>query len=155
GSVSSYLDTPFVTGSGRVVVGCYGGHTGTGADKNEDGALAWCDDEEGWEFAALMDAHGSAESAALVLSAIQAEEQAITQRLSKSVEEAFADLQCHLISLFRSDQFRSRCREIRGETACLICARKAQFLWWLSIGDCVVYLFHAELAALGQFALNQ
>jgi serine/threonine protein phosphatase PrpC len=33
--------------------------------------------------------------------------------------------------------------------------RRAQFLWWLSIGDCVAYLFHPELARLGQFALNQ
>ena len=59
------------------------------------------------------------------------------------------------MALFRSTDFRAQCRSVQGETACLICARKAQFLWWLSIGDCLVYLFHPDLARLGQYALNQ
>jgi len=60
-----------------------------------------------------------------------------------------------LLALFQSPAFREQCAHLQGETACLICARKNRFLWWLSIGDCLVYLFHPELARLGQFALNQ
>ena len=28
-------------------------------------------------------------------------------------------------------------------------------MWWFAVGDCVLYLFHPELGALGQYALNQ
>lgn len=37
----------------------------------------------------------------------------------------------------------------------MICIRKENYLWWFSVGDCVVYVFHPELIALGQFQLNQ
>ena len=41
-----------------------------------------------------------------------------------------------------------------GETACLFVIRKEKFLWWLSVGDCILYLFHPELKALGEFQQN-
>ena len=47
------------------------------------------------------------------------------------------------------------CKCINGETACLIVVQKEQYLWWMSIGDNLVYLLHPELAELNQFALNQ
>ena len=68
---------------------------------------------------------------------------------------AFSSLHRHVLALFHSPVFREKCARVQGETACLICARKGPFLWWLSVGDCLVYLFHPELARLGQFALNQ
>ena len=46
-------------------------------------------------------------------------------------------------------------QKIKGETACLLCVRKENYIWWLSIGDCLVYVFHEELHKLGQYALNQ
>lgn len=155
GSDAPHLDAPVIATCRDMVIGCYGGHTAAGATRNEDGALAWCAADGSWEFALLLDAHGSAESAALVLTAIEAEAEVITAFLTEPVETAFASLRQHLLALFQSPAFREQCRQVQGETACLICARKAQFLWWLSIGDCVVYLFHPELARLGQFALNQ
>ena len=155
GSEQPHLDAPVVARCGDVVIGCYGGHTGAGAAGNEDGALVWCAGDGAWEFALLLDAHASAQSAGLVLAAVEAEKDALTALLAQPVETAFASLQDHLLTLFRSSGFRSACDRVQGETACLICARKAQFLWWLSIGDCVLYLFHPELARLGQFALNQ
>lgn len=33
--------------------------------------------------------------------------------------------------------------------------KKEQYLWWMYIGDNLVYLFHPELIELNQFALNQ
>lgn len=103
----------------------------------------------------LLDAHGSAESAGLVLGAVEAEAKAIITALSGPVETAFTSLHQHLLALFQGPAFRQQCAEVQGETACLICARTARFLWWVSIGDCLAYLFHPELARLGQFALNQ
>ena len=60
-----------------------------------------------------------------------------------------------MLRLFLSEEFLSACRNVTGETACLIVARKDQYVWWFSVGDCVLYLFHEELAAMGQYQLNQ
>ena len=57
--------------------------------------------------------------------------------------------------MFQSEDFLLACRNVTGETACLIVARKDQYVWWLSVGDCILFLFHQELAALGQYQLNQ
>ncbi len=155
GSSAPHLDAPHVTTCRNVVIGCYGGCTAAGATGNEDGALVWCAPDGSWEFGLLLDAHGSAESAALVLAAVEAAAAAITATLSQPIESAFVSLQRTLLALFQAPAFREQCERVRGETACLICARKERFLWWLSIGDGVLYLFHPELARLGQFALNQ
>ncbi len=102
-----------------------------------------------------LDAHASSESAELVLAAVEAEMDTIIASLSQPVETAFLSLHQHLLSLFQSPACRAQCRRVRGETACQIAVRKARFLWWLSVGDCALFLFHPDLARLGQFALNQ
>ncbi|MBF6592694.1 MAG: hypothetical protein IVW57_19460 [Ktedonobacterales bacterium] len=155
GSEAMYLDTPDITRCGRIVIGRYGGHSGAGAEKNEDGALAWCADDGSWEFVVLLDAHFSAESAALVLAAIAAERATLTALMAEPPTRLFPALHAHLLALFTAPAFRARCRAAVGEASCLICARKGNFLRWLSIGDCVLYLFHAALAVHGQMALNQ
>ena len=75
GKDAPYLDTPTVTTSQNVIIGCYGGNRAAGASKNEDGALVWSAQgkDNNWEFAVLLDAHYSAQSAALVLEWIEAE----------------------------------------------------------------------------------
>jgi hypothetical protein len=138
-----------------MVIGLYGGNSRAGARKNEDGALVWCPADGGWEFAVLLDAHFSVDSAKLVVDAVQAERDAITSMLVRPIDTAFEALHRHLLALFRSPEFRERCAQAYGEASCLICARKSAFLWWLSVGDCVVYLLHPRLARLGQYALNQ
>ncbi|HYN88795.1 MAG TPA: protein phosphatase 2C domain-containing protein [Ardenticatenaceae bacterium] len=155
GADAPYLDAPFVTRCGSVVAGCYGGSTAVGADKNEDGALVWCAADGSWEFALLLDAHFSSQSATLILGAIEAEGRILRRLLDQPAESAFPSLHQHLYALFRSPAFRAECRQVIGEASCLICARKENFLWWLNVGDCVAYLFHPELARLGQYALNQ
>jgi len=155
GSQNMHLDVPNTTSCGKVIIGCYGGHTKAGADRNEDGALVWCADDETWEFAVLLDGHCSTESVELILATLEAEAIAIQSLLSQSVETAFSSLHQLLFSIFRSQSLRSRCRQVHGETSCLICFRKAQFLSWFCIGDCIIYLFHPELGQLEQFALNQ
>lgn len=150
-----YLDTPTLAHRARMIVGCYGGATLSGANKNEDGALVWFAHDGSWEFALLLDGHDSAQSVELVVSTIEARATSFAALLNQPVESAFRSLQESVLSLFQSPAFREQCRRIRGETSCVICVRKAQFLWWLSIGDCVVYLLHPEIARLEQYALNQ
>lgn len=150
-----HLDRVEIAACGRVWLGCYGGRRDAGAAKNEDGALIWCAPDGGWEFALLLDAHATAESAALVLAAIGEHEEAIAQLLAQPSEMALRAVEREILGVFASEAFRAACRRVQGETACLIVARRAQFLWWLSIGDCVAYVLQPELAALGQYALNQ
>ena len=90
GSEAPHLDAPFMATCRHVVIGCYGGNTGAGATRNEDGALVWCAGDGSWEFALLLDAHGSAESAALVLTAVEAEATAL---LTESYRGASRDAQ--------------------------------------------------------------
>jgi hypothetical protein len=155
GSAAMHLDTPTIKRCDRVVIGCYGGNTGAGANKNEDAAHVWAATDGSWEFAVLVDAHYSSESAAVILAGIAAQRDAIVASLTGPLDEFVPGLHTALLTLFRSKAFRARCQQVVGEASCLICARREHFLWWMNIGDCVLYLFHPELARLGQFALNQ
>jgi serine/threonine protein phosphatase PrpC len=155
GNHQPHLDQPDVTICGNVLIGRYGGSSAGGATKNEDGALVWSAADGAWEFAMLLDAHNSAQSAELLLRAINYERDAIQQLLNLPLQESFYKLQNHLVSRFLSPALRTRCSYIQGETACLIAVRRGRFLWWLSIGDCSLYLLHPEYARHGQFALNQ
>jgi serine/threonine protein phosphatase PrpC len=155
GSRNAYLDTPKILSCRDMLLGAYGGNTSAGAYKNEDAALLWSAPEYGWHLAVLCDAHVTSESADLVIQALEAEKSAITAALASHVEVAIPHLQRLVVELFLSNKFRSRCQAITGETACLICVQKEQFLWWFSIGDCTLYLFHPELAQMGQYMLNQ
>jgi serine/threonine protein phosphatase PrpC len=60
-------------------------------------------------------------------------------------------LHAHLLSLFQA----ADTSRLTGETAVVVAARRDRFVYWLSIGDCVLYVLHRELAALGQYMLNQ
>jgi serine/threonine protein phosphatase PrpC len=155
GSENAYLDTLFTTSCGDVIIGCYGGSTLSGAHRNEDAALVWCGTDGGWKFAVILDAHKTAQSAELVLNTIELEQEKITKILSQAVEAAFPLLHQFLVGSFSSETFRRRCKQIQGETACLVCVQKEQFLLWFSVGDCLVYLLHSELAQFGQYTLNQ
>ena len=48
----------------------------------------------------------------------------------------------------------NECKKVRGEASCLICVQREQFLWWFSVGDNLVYVFHPEFAELGQCSIN-
>ena len=146
GSRVPYLDAPTTTCRGKIVIGRYGGCSAAGAAKNEDGALVLSG--SGWEFTAILDSHSSGESVDLLATTLEAEGASIAEALDSPLSTAFAALQEHILGLFRSAAFRARCANVRGETACLLCARKEGFVWWLSIGDCLVYLLHPDLARL-------
>jgi serine/threonine protein phosphatase PrpC len=155
GSRAPYLDTPWVMQCGTVIIGCYGGHSQTGARHNEDAALVWQAAQGAWTFAAILDAHTTGQSARLVLDLLDAEHEKIAAALSAPAHTAFEQLQRCLLAAFASVAFRRQCQQIEGETACLIVAQKDHYLFWFSVGDCAAYLFHPELARLGQYALNQ
>ncbi len=155
GGEAMFLDTVDVTACSRVVIGRYGGRTSAGADKNEDAALVWCAPDGGWELALLVDAHFSAESATLIVETVAGQASRIGAILTGSLREMPDALRSFFVALFGSQGFREQCRRVSGEASCLICVRRGQFLWWFSVGDCLLYLLHPELARFGQYTLNQ
>lgn len=156
GETEPALDVPEILECGHAVLGIYGGNTRAGARKNEDGAFVLTDANGEWEFAVLLDAHYSAESARLVLELINQKASTIREMLQTlPVGSLFRQLEDYLANLFASPEFLEQTQHVYGEASCLISARKGAFIWWMSIGDCLAYLFHPHLASRGQFALNQ
>lgn len=76
------------------------------------------------------------------------------QILKLQTGEAFDNLSTFTLNIFKSESFQEVCQNVQGETACLFVVSKGKFLWWLSIGDCILYLFHTELKALGESQQN-
>lgn len=140
---------------GEITLGYYGGNTESGAYKNEDGALILCSNALDWKFALLLDGHATSESVNLILETIKKEQSSLEQILDLPIKEFSIQVHKFFLDIFDSKEFKNKCKSIKGETACLIVVQKEQYLWWMSIGDNLVYLFHPELAELKQFALNQ
>lgn len=156
GSEESFVDQPNTFQLDPIIIGLYGGNSEAGQDKNEDGCLVWANKKQDWEFTLLLDAHNTSESAELILEKFNTEKLPIQQILSLPTnQQTFKQLEWKILNMFQSEEFLSACRHVTGETAGLIVARKDQYVWWLSVGDCILYLFHQELAALGQYQLNQ
>jgi len=149
------LDIPQIYQCGRVSLGCYGGNSKADAKKNEDAAFILTDKNLDWTFAALFDAHNSSESALLMLDFFEKHSDTIIAHLAKPISKAFIELEKFIVSQLLSDAFLEASAEVQGETAMLLCVQKGNFVWWLSVGDNLIYLLHPELANLGQYVLNQ
>ncbi|MFC5602256.1 protein phosphatase 2C domain-containing protein [Sporosarcina koreensis] len=150
GSEKNFIDSKDIQSIGCMTVGRFGGNSSAGQYKNEDGCIVWV--EEDWEFAVILDAHDSAESAELIIHTLEEFEHELIESTSKP---GFHHVQKKLFDIFQSDEFLDQCKQVKGETACLICIRKENYLWWFSVGDCVVFVFHPDFMALNQFQLNQ
>ena len=155
GSEKHFVDIPNIEQVNNLTIGRFGGNSSAGQYKNEDGCIVWSNEEQDWEFVVLLDAHNSAESAELVINTITEEEQNLTTIFNMPLPESFNQLDKYIIHIFQNPLFLARCREIQGETACLIVLRKDKYVWWFSVGDCILHLFHPELAKMDQYLLNQ
>jgi hypothetical protein len=155
GSEETFVDNPSIKQFSHVVAGFYGGNSAAGQYKNEDGCLLLLDQKQDWEFVILLDAHNTAESAELIVNAFELRKNKIKEYLTLHPNQAFNSLEKMVLSLFQSEEFRAECSNVKGETACLITARKGKYCWWFSVGDCILYLHHTELAGIGQHQLNQ
>lgn len=156
GSQKNFVDQINIEMINHIVIGQYGGNSKAGQFKNEDGCLVWVNQKEDWELAIILDAHNTAESAEIIVELFENNQIEIKRLLSMDTTyKTFKKIEEKIFKLFQSKQFLTACRNVKGETACLIVVRKDNYLWWFSVGDCVLYLFHPELTALGQYQLNQ
>ncbi|KON88701.1 protein phosphatase [Sporosarcina globispora] len=154
GSQDPYVDVINIQHVGRMVLGRFGGNSTAGQYKNEDGCLLWSSESQDWEFTVLLDAHTTAESAELVVNTVKSLKTEIVTLLMMPPVKAFEQVGGLLLNKFKSQDFKEECRRIKGETAFLCVIRKGSFLWWLSIGDCILHLFHPELAAFDEYQQN-
>ncbi|WP_462411586.1 protein phosphatase 2C domain-containing protein [Neobacillus sp. Marseille-QA0830] len=155
GSQMNFVDKINIYFMNHVSIGRFGGNSVAGQYKNEDGCLIWADEKANWEFVVILDAHNSSESAELVLEQFSKRKTEIQNLLILPYEQTFMSLEGTILNLFQDEKFISDCRKVNGETSCLIILRKDKYVWWFSIGDCISYLFHLELANLGQYQINQ
>ncbi|WP_277586596.1 protein phosphatase 2C domain-containing protein [Psychrobacillus antarcticus] len=155
GSQKHFVDLPDIQRVSNIIIGRFGGNSSAGQYKNEDGCLVWSNEENDWDFVMLLDAHNSAESAELVVNTITREEQDLVRILNKSLPDSFIQMEENILRIFQNPMFLASCRETQGETACLIVVRKGKYVWWFSVGDCILHLFHPELAKMEQYLLNQ
>lgn len=155
GSEKHFVDEMNVQTIGDVVLGRLGGNSDSNRKiKNEDGCMIWINKELDVEFAVLLDAHKTAESAELVVATIQSLQKEIKQTLALPTRDTFTNLPNLILNTFESQLFRDACQQVEGETACLIVVRKSKFLWWFSVGDCILHLHHPELVALNEYQQN-
>ena len=153
GSNKHFIDERDVRRFNRVVVGRFGGNSSAGQTKNEDACIVW--QNEDWEFTAVLDAHNSAESSELVIRTLEVYLEDLVGILSINGPPKFKQLEEKLLDIFQSEKFLNDCRHVAGETACLIVARIDNYIWWFSVGDCLLYVLHPDLIALNQYQLNQ
>lgn len=153
GSDEPFVDTKQIDQIGRVTLGRFGGCSRSGQYKNEDGAAILIGDD--WEMTVVLDAHKTADSAALVLQHLAQHESRIRTDLDAPLTDAFQRIETTVLDFFQDPDFLAACATLQGETACLIAVRKGRFIWWFSVGDVVLYLFHPELMKMGQAALNE
>ncbi len=155
GSQNHFIDTLSVQQQGNIMIGRFGGNSAAGQTKNEDGCLVWQNESKDWEFVIFLDAHHTAESAVLILQEFTKRKGSIKSLLSGSPKESFKNIEETILKIFQDREFLDSCRKVNGSTSCLIVLRKDKYIWWFSVGDCILYLFHPELTSLGQYQVNQ
>jgi hypothetical protein len=154
GSQENFVDEINIHKISQMVLGRFGGNSSAGQYKNEDGCIVWVNEDLKYEFVVLLDAHQTAESAELVVTTIQTIKEDVQGILTFSPRRSFDFLYKLLLSTFESKSFKEACKKVQGETAFLCVVRKDKFLWWFSVGDCILYLNHPELSGLNEYQQN-
>ncbi|PEB50801.1 hypothetical protein CON65_09025 [Bacillus pseudomycoides] len=150
-----YLDQIHVEKCGPLSVGVYGGNQESDAYERGDAVLAWWDPQLEFEFVMIFDAHHKTKNIHYIIEAISARKEKLQELFSYPIHLAFHHTHMYLLALFTDELFIEKCEQENGELACLICLRKGEFLYWLSVGDCFAYLFHPERGKNGKGRLNQ
>ncbi|TYR73972.1 protein phosphatase 2C domain-containing protein [Rossellomorea vietnamensis] len=154
GSDKHFVDQIHLKEIGGVIAGHFGGNSTSGQTKNEDGCLVWVDKKKGWEFALLLDAHSTAQSAELVIKEIHSQKEIISKIMTLEIADCFEKMNELILSIFNEKAFKEACKTIQGETACLFAIRKDNYLYWFSVGDCLLHLYNPDLAKMGEYQQN-
>ena len=155
GDEKAYLNDIHVEELGPLSIGLYGGNSKVSAVKNEDAVLAWCDPQGTWEFVMIFDAKQTIERAKFIIDIICERKEKLLQLFSYPNHLAFHHTHMYLLALFTDETCIEESEKMSGQTDCLICLRKDQFVYWLSVGECFIYLFQPESQQCKQGRLNE
>ncbi|MBO1624580.1 protein phosphatase 2C domain-containing protein [Bacillus arachidis] len=150
-----YLDQIHVEKCGPLSVGIYGGNQESDAYERGDAVLAWWDPQLEFEFVMIFDAHHKTKKIHYIIEAISKRKEKLQELFSYPVHLAFHHTHMYLLALFTDESFIEKSEQENEELACLICLRKGEFLYWLSVGECFAYLFHSEQLQNGKGRLNK
>ncbi|MBC9873464.1 protein phosphatase 2C domain-containing protein [Macrococcus bohemicus] len=153
GKDRNYVDEIHIETLVDLIIGHFGGNSTAGQYKNEDGCMVYSDKENDWEFSIIMDAHNSSESITLLQKYIHKNMKDISNILNTEIER-LNQLSDWMFNLLNQDDFKFDCRKVTGETAVLFVVRKKNYLWWFSVGDCILHLFHNDLIEMGEYQQN-
>ncbi|ADU29488.1 protein phosphatase 2C domain-containing protein [Evansella cellulosilytica] len=154
GSQENFVDEINIKKISHIVLGRFGGNSSAGQYKNEDGCIVSVSEDLNCEFVVLLDAHQTAESAELVVSTLASLKHDIKKMMTYTPRKTFDCLSKLLLNTFESKSFKEACKKVQGETAFLCAVRKEKYLWWFSVGDCILYVNHPELSALNEYQQN-
>ena len=135
--------------------GRFGGTRASGASQNDDAAFAIAGPNDTWECAAVVDAHGSDDSARVMVEALRSASDELAMTLTRPVADALLGFQSLILRLLTTRETVAALASCDFETAVLAAARRDRFVSWVSVGDNPLLLFHPQLAQLGQHQLNQ
>lgn len=107
GSDEPFVDTKQIDQIGRIKLGRFGGCSRSGQYKNEDGAAILIGDD--WEMTVVLDAHKTADSAALVLEQLAQHESRIRTDLDAPLTDAFRRIETTVLDLFQDPDFLAAC----------------------------------------------
>jgi serine/threonine protein phosphatase PrpC len=151
GKDNMFFNEIHVESNEGIVIGNYGGYKNQ--PMNEDGYYIIKGSNH--TFAMLLDAHTTMSSATMMIDFMSQIEEELEEVLSKPVGAAFAACEQLVLGHLQSNAFTQLSQSIVGETAVLFVLQIDNYLWWLSVGDNSLYVFHPEFAELGQYRLNQ
>lgn len=150
-----YVDQIHVEKCGPLSIGVYGGNQESDAYERGDAVLAWWDPHSEFEFVMIFDAHHQTKNINFIIEAISERKEKLQELFSYPVHLAFHHTHMYLLALFTDETFIEKSEQENAVLACLICLRKDEFLYWLSVGDCFAYLFHPEQLQNGKGRLNK
>lgn len=153
GNIENYINKISISNYQKVVIGNFGGSSSQGTLKNEDGYMLMITDENK-VLSIIFDAHATNESILLLQNVIKEKTAEICKIIDQEVCYAIPQIQKFFIELLTSSEIATQFTQCCGETAVLVVFQMKEYLWWLSIGDNSLYIFHKEFNELGQYSVN-
>lgn len=153
GEFEKYIDSISIREIEDIWIGNFGGSSSKGTVKNEDGAIIYRLQNHG-VLAIIFDAHTSTDSV-LELQRLVLELNDEIYRIGSIKDySSLGEIKKLIEGIINSSRSNELMKNCTGETAVLFTYQYEEYVWWLSIGDNQLYIFHEEFNSLGQYNVN-
>lgn len=153
GEVEKYIDSIGIREIEDIWIGNFGGSSSKGTVKNEDGAIIYRLQNQG-VLAIIFDAHTSSDSVIELQKLIIELNEDIYRIGNMKDYSSLIEMKKLMEEFISSNSSNEQMKCCTGETAVLFTYQYEEYVWWLSIGDNQLYIFHEEFNSLGQYNIN-